>query len=142
MRNLKFNEVLILSLKEKKAFRLKLGKKLTVVHGKNESGKSTLLKSIYWAFGADPAKIHRNWSVIDPIVCVNFDVDSKKYSILRYKDKFSLFSENSELIGNYSSVGKELTPELSKIIGYKLVLTDRKIKQSYLPQLSFFTVLL
>ncbi len=60
--------------------------------------------------------------------CVNFDVDSKKYSILRYKDKFSLFSENSELIGNYSSVGKELTPELSKIIGYKLVLTDRKNK--------------
>ncbi|MCW7492529.1 AAA family ATPase [Leptospira sp. 2 VSF19] len=128
MRNLKFNEILILTLKEKKAFQFKVGKKLTVVHGGNESGKSTLLKSIYWAFGADPIKMHKNWVTLDPIVCVKFNVDLKEYSILRYKNKFSIFSKESGLIGSYSSVGKELTPVLSKILGYRLILTDRKNK--------------
>jgi hypothetical protein len=43
----------------------------TVVLGENDTGKSCLIKSIYSAFGADPAKINPTWvdAKVDMLVC-------------------------------------------------------------------------
>jgi predicted ATPase len=53
MKNFFLSEILIYSAKERKAKRVKFHPKLTVILGKNDTGKSVLIKSIYphyWTF--------------------------------------------------------------------------------------------
>ena len=61
MKNLRFQSLLLLSSKEKAARKISFDPKATLILGENDTGKSSLIKSIYATFGADPAAIHHNW---------------------------------------------------------------------------------
>lgn len=126
MKNLLLKSILIVSHREKKAKKVKFHPQVNVVKGGNDTGKSSLIKSIYYTFGANPHSLHHKWKNADVAILIRFQVDNELYSIYRHRKSFSLFDKNNELIGTYSSVTNELSPVLAEIFNFKLKLIDRE----------------
>lgn len=117
--------MLLVSHREKKARKINFHPKVTVIKGTNDTGKSSVIKSIPYCFGANPHKRHRKWINADVITLIKFTLDGVGYAIYRHKNSFSLFDYNDNLIGTYSSVTNELGPVLANIFDFNLKLTDR-----------------
>lgn len=67
MKNLRLQTLYLVSDQEKAARIVKFDPHKTVVLGENDTGKSCLIKSIYSAFGADPAKTNEKWITSKPV---------------------------------------------------------------------------
>lgn len=124
MKRLVFKELQILSLREKKAIKVKFDSSRTIIKGSNQIGKSSLIKSIYYTLGANPAVINDNWMKIEPISLLRFSVDDLNLSIVRYDKKtFIVIDENNHTnVFNF----KELSIYLNNIFDFNLVLTNRQ----------------
>lgn len=127
MKSLRFQSCLLVSHREKRAREVLFHPSRTVIKGANDVGKSSLLKSIYQCFGADPAVEHPRWKTarISTLVC--FTVDEVPYKIFRAAGNYGLF-KGDELIGNYSSVTNQLGPALAELLGFHLRLANRDAK--------------
>jgi hypothetical protein len=132
MKNFFLSEILIYSAKERKAKRVKFHPRLTVILGKNDTGKSVLIKSIYHAFGAN-VKFDGRWESAATCALVRFTVDNAKYSILRWGKSFGLFDSSDKIIGAYQSITKELAPALAKLFDFGIVWNDRQNETVTLP---------
>ncbi|TDV98477.1 hypothetical protein BDK62_103107 [Halomonas alkaliantarctica] len=126
MKKLLLKSMLLVSHVEKKALKLKFDPDITLIQGDNDTGKSSVIKTLLSTFGAEPPKIHRNWKAADIGSLVHFKLDEESYSIYRYRGAFSLFSEEGQLIGSYESVTNELAPALAKLFGFNLKITNRQ----------------
>lgn len=120
MKNLFISELLLLSLKERKAKRIVFDRKRTLIYGKNHTGKSSLIKSIYKTFGAEPL-MNPKFENANVSALIKFEIDSKKYQILRDGKQFAIFDEDEKLLKKLSSVTKELGPYLADIFNFKPV---------------------
>ena len=99
MRRLVFEEIMILSYGEKKAIKIKFNPKRTIIKGKNQIGKSSLMKSIYYTLGATPNVLNKNWLKAEPITFLKMNIDGSKFSILRFdKKRFVLVNEDGQII--------------------------------------------
>src|SRR5690349_17683696 len=98
MKNLRFQKLYLCYDLEKRATVVKFDPKITVILGENDTSKSSLIKSIYAAFGADPYKTHPKWAQANVNVLVDFTVDGVAFRILRAGVFFSLFDSSSNLI--------------------------------------------
>jgi hypothetical protein len=125
MRNLQLKSMLLVSHREKKARKINFHPKVTVIKGANDTGKSSVIKSIPYCFGTNPHKRHRKWKDADVITLIKFTLDGVAYSIYRHKNSFSLFDSYKNLIGTYSSITNELGPALARIFRFNLKLADR-----------------
>lgn len=125
MKKLRFESLELLSRKEGKARRIEFHPRLTVIQGENDVGKSSVIKSLYWTFGATPPKFHASWKSANVKALVSFTIDGVGYRILRDHDTFGIFDANGGLLLSTNQVGKELAPYLSNLINFKLVLTSR-----------------
>lgn len=99
--------------------------RLTVIQGENDVGKSSVIKSLYWAFGATPPKFHGSWKSANVKALVTFTVDEIRYRILRDHDTFGVFDAHGALLLSTNQIGKELALFLGDLINFKLVLTNR-----------------
>lgn len=90
MRKLRFESLELLSCRESKARKIEFHPRLTVIQGENDVGKSSVIKSLYWAFGATPPKFHSSWKSANVKALVTFAVDDIRYSILRDQDMFGI----------------------------------------------------
>jgi hypothetical protein len=124
MRNLRFQEVLLLSRRERAARSVILDQDVTIVLGKNDTGKSALLKSIYASFGATAAVVHPRWDSAAVISFVKFTVDDIPFSILRAGSFYALFDASENLIFCGDRVLNGLGPILADLLSYKIVLTS------------------
>lgn len=120
MKKLILNELMIFSPTDKKAKIVKFDKKRTLIKGLNNTGKSSLIKSIYSTFGANPGKISDSWQRLNPYTFVKFEIEDHTFSLLRINNTYSLFDGNKELIGSYRSVTNELTPVLADLLDFKM----------------------
>lgn len=126
MKKLLLESMLLVSHVEKKALNLKFNPDVTLIQGDNDTGKSSVIKTLLSTFGAEPPKVHRNWKAADIASLVHFKLDQERYSIYRYRGAFSLFSGNGQLIDSYESVTNELGPALAKLFGFNLKITNRQ----------------
>ncbi|WP_332023026.1 hypothetical protein [Kaistella sp.] len=117
MKNLYISEVLLLSEKDKKAKKINLDKKRTLIFGKNDTGKSSLIKSIYRTFGAETT-INSKFAKSNVISSVKFSLDDISYQIIRDQKRFAIFRSN-ELIKICDSVTNELAPFFSELFNFK-----------------------
>jgi len=99
---------------------------VTVIKGENSTGKSSLLKTLYWTFGAEPETIHARWKQANIVSLVEFKIDAERFFILRSGGRFGLFDGGGALMLSTSSVTKELGPRLAQLLDFELVLTDAK----------------
>lgn len=125
MKKLRFESLELLSRKEAKARKIEFHPLLTVIQGENDVGKSSVIKSLYWAFGATPPKFHGSWKSANVKALVTFTVDGVRYRILRDHDTFGIFDSKGALLLSTNQVSRELAPFLSDLLSFKLVLTNR-----------------
>lgn len=138
MPNLILKRITLLSLLERKARRIPFHPNITIIQGENQTGKSSLLKSIYWTFGAEPKKIHPRWKAAEPISVVDFCIDDSHYTILRYRDIYAIFDSRKKMIGRFTKVTSELGPFLSELLNYKVKLNNKKNETVTPPPAYFF----
>jgi len=126
MKNLQLKSMLLVSHREKKARKITFDPKVTVIQGENDTGKSSVIKSIQYAFGANPHKRHKKWIDADVAILLRFALEGALYSIYRHRNSFTLFNSKDKEIGTYSSVTLELAPVLAKLFDFNLKLSDRE----------------
>ncbi len=126
MKNLRLINMLLVSHREKKAKKIEFDPKVTIIQGANDTGKSSVIKDIQYAFGANPHKRHQKWIDAGVALLLRFELDEVPYAIYRHRNSFTLFDNNDKQIGTYSSVTWELAPVLAKLFDFKLKLPDQK----------------
>ncbi|MCQ9635164.1 hypothetical protein MP477_09390 [Chryseobacterium sp. WG23] len=124
MKRLIFEEIQILSYREKKAIKIQFNPKKTIIKGPNQVGKSSLLKSIYYTLGATPSVLNSNWLKAEPITYLKFKVDELRLSVLRYdKSRYAVLNENQEIVPHDF---KSLSIFLNELFGFNVLITNRK----------------
>ncbi len=139
MRSFVLREMSILSHREKRARRIVFHPKSTVIKGANDTGKSSIIKSIYYSFGAEPQEMHSRWLSARTISIVTFEVDSKPYRIFRSGGSFSLFGPREEHIETTDKVTDGIGLEVSRILDFHLMLANRQGKTITPPPNYLFT---
>lgn len=126
MRKLRFERLELLSAKEAKARTIEFHPRLTVINGANDVGKSSVIKSIYWTFGAKPKSIHRKWLDAGVRSLLTFTLDGVRHSIMRAGDSFAVFDAEGRLLLFTRSITRELAPFMADLLDFRLVLASRQ----------------
>jgi len=122
MPSFRFDELLLLSRSERAAKKVKFHPRATIIRGPNDTGKSSLIKSVLFTFGATPAEIDDRWKRAGVSSVVRFRIDDNSYALYRHGDCFSLFSGRGTLLGNFNSITTELAPRIAEIFHFGLTL--------------------
>lgn len=128
MKKLLLNEILICSHAERSAKRVTFDQKRTLIYGKNDTGKSSLIKSIFLTFGAEPGKLHPEWKKLDPISMVKFSIDSESFAILKDGKDYAIFDGKGTLLQSFASITSQLGPYLAHLLNFKIKLPDNNNK--------------
>lgn len=111
MTRLVLNKLVIFSQKNEEARTIEFDDRLTVITGENpdettinRTGKSLVMKSIYYSLGTNLAKYTSNWSNLQISTIINFSYDGEEYEIYREKDRFIL--EKSGTLSFYNSISE------------------------------------
>jgi hypothetical protein len=123
MHGLQFKRIRICSEAEQKAFQQEFHPRKTLFLGDNSTGKSTIVKSLFRAFDAEPTGDLRGWDY-GAIVAVDFSAQERQYTVVRKGDLRALF-EGRDLVGvtTSSTVWNEI---FARSVGFKLQLMDRE----------------
>ncbi|MCE5302414.1 MAG: hypothetical protein LLF97_04810 [Planctomycetaceae bacterium] len=122
MKRLVFNDLLLLSQKEKAARRLTFHPSVTVIKGPNDTGKSSVIKTIYRTLGAIPPQVHPNWNAASVRSAVRFTIDGVAYRILRDGKRYTLFDASDTKIRHFDSVTNDLSPCFAQLFNFHLLL--------------------
>lgn len=127
--NLRFERIVIVSSAEKAARDLSFGPTKTILLGDNQTGKSTVAKSLFWAFGCEPY-FHPSWTDAQASAWVQFTVNGQQWSVLRYrtpglKDTFGLFNDCGRLILQTRKVTGPWSEAIARILGFHLKFVSR-----------------
>lgn len=141
-KRLKFLEIYLISLKEKRAKKIIFDDKVTVITGNsgkvdNDVGKSTIVKNLFYTLGAE-VYFEKQWLKANPLSILKFSYGEEIFYMLRNKREFSLFNEKLELIKKFNSVTKELTPYFSEKFNFNLTLTNQSGEISPAPPVFSF----
>ncbi len=117
------NRLVVVSPQSRKARRINFHPKCTVITGPNDTGKSSLIKTLVYAFGTEPRML-REWKSTIGKVLVCFTVDDRSYKILREGDTFTVFGDHPKPIGVFTSVTNQLGPWLATLLNFGIKLTD------------------
>lgn len=140
MKKLTFKTLFLLSKKAQRARKIEFDPEVNVITGDNDTGKSSLLKSLYHTFGASPINTPTNWDETSEISAVEFELDKSTYILLRHKTMFALFDKKKTLLGKYEGIGREsgIGAVLADMFGFSIQMQDKSGKSRLLPPAYFF----
>lgn len=125
MKAMYFDNILIADIVEKTAHFHKFEKGFNVVTSQdNHVGKSSLLKSLYFAMGAE-VDFDNVWNKNTKLYVVEFYIDEIKFSVARWQKAFALFRE-TELILTTKSVSRDLARKFEKIFSFAVYMANKK----------------
>lgn len=130
--NIIFNEISIINKNQKIAKYQKFTEGINIVYSKNGDignyvGKSTLLKSLYHALGADAIFDNtKGWEAdCKYYYILGFSIDDKKYNIVRHNRYFAIYNEGNNII--FSTNNREkLRDFYSNFFNMNIYLKDNK----------------
>jgi hypothetical protein len=96
----------------------------TIITGENDTGKSSLIKSIYYAFGAEPRML-KPWKATVSKILVHFSVGEHNFSLLRNGSSFTLFEKSGQPLETFTSVTTGLGVYLAKLLQFGIKLTSQ-----------------
>ena len=99
-------------------------KRATVITGENDTGKSSLVKSIYYAFGAEPRMLPQ-WKQTVSKILVYFAVGEREFTLLRNGSSFTIFDKNGKPLDSFTSVTKGLGIHLAQLFQFGIKLTSQ-----------------
>ena len=125
MKEMYFDNILIADIVEKTAHFHKFEKGFNVVTSQdNHVGKSSLLKSLYFAMGAE-VDFDNVWNKNTKLYVVEFYIDEIKFNVARWQKAFALFRE-TELILTTKSVSRDLARKFEKIFSFAVYMANKK----------------
>lgn len=131
MSKMYFRSILIADIQQKTAHFHEFTEGLNIITSRdNHVGKSSLLKSLYYAMGAE-VSFDDVWGKNYKLCVAEFFVNEKKYSIARLQKSFAIFLAD-ELILTTRSVSKELAKEFEKIFSFSVYLANKKTSKTEL----------
>lgn len=138
-----FKSISIISRRDKKGFNFEFSPKVNIIFGENDTGKSSLIKSLYFTLGGD-CRIDKDWKDDDVITKVCISVKGKLYSFIRHNKRISIFSnsEDTKPIVTSSHMSA-IAKKVRDIFDFNLQLSYKKNRQtnSGQPCLFIFTFL-
>lgn len=126
-----FEEIQLLSIKERKAIKVKLNQNKLVIFGKNDTGKSTIIKGIFWLLGLEPSSLFSDKRLdrnLMGILKINYLDNS--YYFYRNKDNRKLFDNNKKLLIETES-NSEWQEYLASLFDYPLTLVQYNNLEEY-----------
>lgn len=138
MKNCVFTELSVVSFQERRARQILFDRATNVFVGSNDTGKSSLLKCLYWAFGAEPSVTHPIWATADVAASVGFEIEGKAYSILRKLDQFVLRDQHGSVLARERRITNGIGPRIAELFDFGLVTTDRDGKEFVPPPAFLF----
>lgn len=124
MKSLVFKNIYLLSQKERKAKEVNFHVNRNLVYGKNHTGKSSLIKSIFITLGATPAGKLRKWDT-GTLCLLDLSINGKDYKILYQMGYRALFNHNNQIV---LATGEHQvwTKFFSEITGFNLLVSAKK----------------
>lgn len=126
MKSLRFRKLYLCSELERRAKTVAFDPRVTVILGENDTGKSSLIKSVYAAFGADPPMMHPNWVAANVTILVDFTIDGVAHRILRSGEVFALFDGQSRLLWKETGISSGVAVAMAKLLDFRLELQNRQ----------------
>jgi len=127
----------LLSNSAKSANRFEFSKSLNLITATDNSvGKSTLLKLLFWGLGCEP-ELDTTWNALDCKTIVDFEIDTKKYRVKRYKNQISL-KEGSSTYTDYQKITGEYSIKIAEIVNFKALLPNQKSNILETPPPAFY----
>lgn len=124
MKEVYFQSILIADLQKNAARFQTFSKGLNVVTSTNNHvGKSSLLKSLYYALGAD-VDFDSVWDRNSKLYVATICIDDEVYRIARFMRRFAVF-HNNKLLSITESVSNELAPLLGGIFDFAVYLPNK-----------------
>jgi hypothetical protein len=126
VRMLRFSNLCLLSQHERRAFSLSFSSEATVLQARNGFGKSAVLKSLYNALGAQPHRIDSHWRSANVQTLLEFTVDGVSHTVLFGRGAYAMFDAEGRMQLRTTSVSKDLTDYLARLLDFQLEMLDRK----------------
>ena len=124
MSSMYFKDILIADIDKLTARFVEFQSGLNVVtSADNHVGKSSLVKSLYHALGAE-VKFDNTWSKSTKVTAVRVVVNDSEYRFVRFARKFAIF-QGDKLIFMTGSVTKGLAPKLEELFDFSIYLAEK-----------------
>lgn len=124
MSSMYFKDIMIADIDKNTARFVEFQPGLNVItSADNHVGKSSLVKSLYHALGAE-VKFDNTWSKSTKITAVRVVVNDVEYRFVRFARKFAIF-QGDTLIFITDSVTKGLAPKLEEIFDFSIYLAEK-----------------
>lgn len=91
MKSIYFKSTHLLSISSKKAFYFEFSPDINIITGENDTGKSSLIKSLYYTLGAD-IRIDKRWKNENFIAKVVIHISGHDYAFIRHNKRISIFN--------------------------------------------------
>ena len=124
MKSFRFVNIWLLSHRDRKARHVNFHPKKNLLRGRNHTGKTSLIRSLFETLGAKPQGKLEAWD--ENTAClVEFSVDERHFFALHQNGRRALFSANREMIVATSNFG-EWSKKFCDVTDFNLVFTDKK----------------
>jgi len=105
MTGLVFKKLWLLSKAQKTGRAISLTPGINLLTGENDVGKSTLIKSLYHAIGANvPQMDNSRWKRATPIYCARIQINHEEYTIVRDGKYFGVFDHDKHLVSRHQGI--------------------------------------
>jgi hypothetical protein len=130
-KNVKFTDLVLLSEISKSGFSCSFDENLTVITGPIDTGKSSIVKHIYFSLGCNVI-IDKAWGAESPCSLLKCTIDQEEYAFLRRGKLRAIFKSNAD--SDYQLIAKgfsasSITPTIHKIFDFNLELTLKQTKE-------------
>ncbi|WP_318507849.1 hypothetical protein [Bacillus sp. T3] len=95
-KHLTIKKILIISRSDEASLEVPLHRGLNIILGKNKTGKSSLIKTIFYSFGCE-VKFDEDWEKLNKRSLVIFSVGDKDYLLERQDNTYVLFKTTDDL---------------------------------------------
>ena len=127
MSEMYFTKLLVVDVNEKEASFHSFSKGFNVITGRdNHIGKSTILKSLFFALGTE-VYYSSKWNKQSKMYVVEFSVDNVTYMVARLYGKYLVF-RGKKLVLVTDKVTKGLAQKLAEIFSFEVLLPSKKDK--------------
>lgn len=125
MKDFLFEDIWILSHRDRRARSISFHPRTNLIVGVNHTGKSSLIKTLFRTLGAHPKGHLRQWDE-STVSLVVFTVSQKRFVVLHHNGYRALFDPQDNLIaaaGSHSQWNKIF----AEAVGFNLVVTDKDL---------------
>ncbi|MDE1530081.1 hypothetical protein PVE90_10185 [Pseudomonas carnis] len=124
MKSFRFENIWLLSHRDRKARHVNFHPKKNLLRGRNHTGKTSLIRSLFETLGAKPQGKLESWDD-NTASLLEFSIDGRHFFALHQNGRRALFNINREMIVATSKFG-EWCQAFCDVTDFNLVFTDKK----------------